>query len=64
MADKQTVSIELYPYQVAYLEEMASKHGIPDLNKAVRVLINFARDEQDHESIIFSEKRCIDCGRD
>lgn len=64
MADKQTVSIDLYPQQVAYLEHMQQKHGIADLSKTVRVLINFARDEPDHESLIFQEKRCIDCGRD
>ena len=64
MAEKQTVSIDLYPQQVAYLEQMASKHGIADLSKAVRVLVNFARDEPDHESLIFHEKRCIDCGRE
>jgi len=64
MSDKQSIAVDLYPQQVAFLEEMASKHGIPDLGKAVRVLVNFARDEPDHETLIFGEKRCLDCGRD
>ena len=64
MAEKQSITVELRPQQLAYLEQIIAKHGIADVGKAVRVLVDFARDEPDHESLIFNEKRCINCGRE
>jgi hypothetical protein len=61
MKDASPVSIELASDQVRYLEEMARKHGLPDIGKAVRCLVNYARDTPDREADIFAEVRCLDC---
>ncbi len=53
--------VELKPRQWAYLEEMAEKHGLPDVSKALRCLVNFAVEEPDREGDIFQEIRCSDC---
>ncbi len=61
MKDASPVSIELVSDQVRYLEEMAQKHGLPDIGKAVRCLVNYARETPEHEEAIFTEVRCLDC---
>lgn len=54
-------TIELKDHQMHYLEEMAKKHDLPDVSKAVRCLINFAVANENLESKIFDEIRCMDC---
>ncbi len=61
MDDKKTVSIELSTGQVEYLNAIVAKHGLPDHGKALRCLINFAREEKAEEDRIFAEVRCLDC---
>lgn len=61
MAERGTYTIQLNVLQHAFLEEMVQKHGLPDVDKAVRCLINFARAQSDQEEAIFSEMRCLDC---
>lgn len=61
MKDAQPHSIELETDKVKYLEEMAGKHGLGDIGKAVRCLVNYARENPDHEASIFGEVRCLDC---
>jgi hypothetical protein len=61
MKDKQTYSFELEPGKVAFLEAMAAKHGLPDAGKALRCLIDHAREHAELESRIFGEVRCVDC---
>jgi hypothetical protein len=54
-------AIELKPAQVAWLESMADKHGLPGGGKAVRCLIAFAMERADLEAAIFEEIRCANC---
>jgi hypothetical protein len=44
-----------------YLEEMAKKYSLPDAGKAVRCLINYARENPDKGAEIFDEVRCMGC---
>ncbi|HVZ23554.1 MAG TPA: hypothetical protein VG871_20920 [Vicinamibacterales bacterium] len=54
-------AIELEPGKVEFLQAMMSAHGLPDLGKTVRCLINYARENPDKQAEIFGEVRCIDC---
>ncbi len=58
-ATPRTVSLETA--KVKFLEEMATKHGLPDVDKAVRCLVDYARDNPDRHATIFGEIRCHDC---
>ncbi|MBC22532.1 MAG: hypothetical protein CMJ32_01265 [Phycisphaerae bacterium] len=53
--------IELNQSHVEWLDEMVQSHGLPDRSKAIRCLLNFARERTDLESEIFDEIRCPDC---
>ncbi len=59
--DAQAYPIELEAEKVAFLEQMAKQYGLTDVGKAVRCLINYARDREDRRAEIFEEIRCIDC---
>ena len=59
--DKTTIELELKADQIAYLAEMAEKYSIPDTGKAIRCLIDFARDEPGQERLIFEVIRCLGC---
>ena len=61
MKDKATYSIELEKEQHEFLEEMAKKFGLPDVDKAMRCLINYAREETGQQKDIFATVRCRDC---
>ncbi len=62
MKDKQTYEIELEKSMYAFLEEMTQKYYLPDVGKAVRCLVNFARDSDSSVlDEIFEEIRCLDC---
>lgn len=61
MKDAQAYSIELESEKVKFLEQMASKHALGDIGKAVRCLVNYAREHPDQEQTIFEEVRCLDC---
>lgn len=56
------VPIALEPAQLRYLESMMASHIIPDVGKAVRVLVNFAMAMPDQEDWIFKKTRCRHCG--
>ena len=60
MKDYQAQSIELDASMIAYLNEAAAKYSLPDLGKAVRCLVKFARENPDRGDEIFGEIRC-DC---
>ena len=57
----ETYEIELKPRQLAFLKEMAEKHGLADESKAVRCLIDYAIEKAGEQESIFSEIRCLDC---
>jgi hypothetical protein len=61
MKDKQPVTIELEPSKVEFLQAMASQYGLADVGKAVRCMVNYARENPERHAEIFEEVRCIDC---
>jgi hypothetical protein len=61
MKDARTFSIELETEKVEFLEQMAKAHGLSDVGKAMRCLINYARENPDKHADIFDEIRCLDC---
>jgi len=61
MKDLRPCSIDLEVAKVEFLEQMAESHGLPDIGKAVRCLVNYARDNPDKHAAIFTEVRCLDC---
>ena len=61
MKDATAYPIELENEKVRFLEEMATKYGLADAGKAVRCLINYARENPDKHREIFEEVRCVDC---
>ena len=61
MKDLQSHSIELSTDMVDYLRKAADTYGLPDLGKAVRCLVNYARDNPEKRDEIFNEVRCVDC---
>ena len=62
MKDAQTLPIDLESGKIEFLEAMATKHGLADAGKAVRCLINYARENPDKRNEIFSEIHCTgDC---
>ena len=61
MAGKTAREVELRDRQWEYLQQMADRYDIPDVSKAIRVLIDFAAENPDQELTIFNEKRCLDC---
>ena len=61
MKDFTPQPIELDSSMVEYLTEMATKYSLPDLGKAVRCLINYAREHPDKGNEIFDEVRCMGC---
>ena len=56
---EQQVALE--PAQLRYLESMMTRYAIPDVGKAVRVLVNFAMAVPDQEESIFKKTRCRHC---
>ncbi len=53
--------VDLEPAQLRYLEAMMARYAIPDLGKAVRVLLNFAMATAEEEERIFKKTRCRHC---
>ncbi len=61
MPPKQSYSMELNPSMHTFLSEVSEKYNLPDTSKALRCLINFARENPEQHDTIFSEMRCMDC---
>ena len=61
MKTLQTHPIALDPEMVAFLEAAAQEYGLPDTGKAVRCLINYAREQPERRDEIFAEIRCTAC---
>jgi hypothetical protein len=61
MKDAQSRTIELESAKLQFLEEMVAKYGLPDVGKAVRCLVNYARENPERLDEIFDEVRCADC---
>ena len=54
-------TIELESEKLQFLQEMSTKYGLADVGKAVRCLVNYARENPDRLDDIFGEIRCLDC---
>ena len=61
MKDQTDQTISLESAKVEFLEQMAQTYGLPDIGKAVRCLIDYARENPDRQASIFAEVRCVDC---
>jgi hypothetical protein len=61
MKDATTHTIELESDKIRFLEEMVGIYSLPDIGKAIRCLINYAREQTDKQAEIFGEVRCLDC---
>ena len=61
MKDARAFPIELESDKIEFLQQMAASHGLPDVGKAVRCLINYARENPDKHEDIFGEIRCVNC---
>lgn len=59
--DKTTHSFDLVDDQAAFLSEMAATYDLPDPGKALRILIDYAKEEGDRDEI-FNTVRCLRCG--
>lgn len=58
--DATSHAIDLETEKVEFLRKMADAHGLPDIGKAIRCLINYAREHPDKHDEMF-EYRCLDC---
>ena len=61
MKDGVSQAVELETEKVKFLKEMVEAYSLPDTAKAIRCLINYARDNPDKREAIFAEVRCLDC---
>jgi hypothetical protein len=61
MKDLQPHQIQLDSAMVAFLQDAAKKYSLTDVGKAVRCLINYARENPDKSNEIFDEVRCLEC---
>jgi hypothetical protein len=61
MKDAKAYPIDLESEKVRFLEQIVSSHGLADVGKAVRCLINYARENPDKHEEIFGEIRCLEC---
>lgn len=61
MKDLRPCTIDLESEKIAFLEQMVAAHGLSDIGKAIRCLINYARENPDTHESIFAEIRCLDC---
>jgi hypothetical protein len=48
-------------FRVEFLQAMAKSYQLPDIGKAVRCLIDYARENPDKQAEIFGEVHCQDC---
>jgi hypothetical protein len=61
MKDLSPQTIDLESEKMQFLKEMTAKYGLADVGKAVRCLVNYARENPDRLDDIFGEIRCLDC---
>ncbi len=55
------LDVELDLAMREFLDQIISKYKLPDAGKAVRCLVNFAREKPDLHDAIFKQIRCLDC---
>ncbi len=60
-SNKIDTNFELYEDQLSWLKEMVDKFDLPDEHKALRILVDYARNDGDLDDI-FTSIRCTHCG--
>ena len=58
--DKIAHSFQVLPDHVEFLKEMVRKYDLPDIDKAVRILCDYAMEDGDQDEI-FKDIRCLHC---
>ena len=58
---KETYSFELNSDHFEWLKEMTDKYALDDEGKALRIVLDFVKDEADLDTV-FEEIRCNHCG--
>jgi hypothetical protein len=61
MKDLTPQQIPLETDKLKFLEQMAATYRLEDIGKAVRCLVNYARENPDRHEEIFGQVRCLDC---
>jgi hypothetical protein len=61
MKDKVERRIALSSAQLEFLAQMEKTYGLPDVGKAMRCLIDYARENPEKQASIFGEVHCHDC---
>ena len=61
MKDDKAVALVIGTDKLAFLDAMAKKYDLPDVGKAVRILIDHARENPSMQDTIFNESRCLNC---
>ena len=61
MKARRTFSFELDKVMQDFLAQMAEEYSLKDESKALRCLINYARDNPEQLDDIFKRTRCLDC---
>ncbi len=61
MSDKQSTQVELKTSMIQFLDEVTKSYKLDDAGKAIRCLVNYARENPDKRDEIFGDVRCLDC---
>ncbi len=61
MKDQAAYSISLESAKVRFLESLVVKYDLADTGKAIRCLIDYAREHPGRLDEIFTAVRCVDC---
>ena len=61
MKEKTNESIPLDSAKIEFLEAMVKSYELPNVGKAVRCLVDYARAHPEQQSSFFSKIRCYDC---
>ena len=61
MSEMETRPVPLKPAMVEYLDEVTKAYKLDDAGKAIRCLVNYARENPGKRDEIFGEMRCLDC---
>ena len=61
MSEMETRQVPLKPAMTQFLDEVTKAYKLDDAGKAIRCLVNYARENPDKRDEIFGEMRCLDC---
>lgn len=58
---KAMYTVEMEADMMTFMEQMVEKYDLPDVSKAMRCLVNYARGVESARDDIFEEIRCYHC---